>query len=202
MPFERLVEEVSGRRDLATHPLFEVIFTYDENPPSERRLAGLAVSDLAGEALPIRTRFDLEVYFRRDAKGLQAVLVGRRDLFDPTTLLRLRKASRRSLKALCPSPAGASPSSALLPDAERHQVLREWNDAPAVVDGGRRLHEIFADVARHRDEAAAVLGEDGTTLTYGELERRANALAFRLRGLGVGPEARVGSSSSAHPLFS
>ncbi len=192
MPFELLVEDLDPRRDLATHPLFEVIFTCDENPRPLRRLAGVAVTDFDLGAWPVHVRFDLEVYFWRDAGRLRAVLAGRRDLFDATTLRRLARSLSTLVEHGAAQPATRLSRLEILPKAERHQALCEWNASPAVAGDGELLHELFAAEGRRRGEAIAVVGEDGARLTYGQLERRANHLAERLRGLGVGPEARVG----------
>ncbi|HLX10642.1 MAG TPA: amino acid adenylation domain-containing protein, partial [Thermoanaerobaculia bacterium] len=95
----------------------------------------------------------------------------------------------------------------LLSRAESHQLTVEWNDtvaawdSPGPVAGGRppatrcaadeRIHELFERQAALRPSAAAVAGQ-GASLTYGELEARANRLARYLWRLGVGAEARVG----------
>ena len=79
----------------------------------------------------------------------------------------------------------------LLGDAERHQLVVEWRDTAAAYPRERCLHQLFAEQAARLPEAVAVVHGD-TRLTYGELERRANRLAHRLRDLGVGPEVGVG----------
>ena len=95
----------------------------------------------------------------------------------------------------------------LLSRAESHQLTAEWNDTVAAwvspcANGvgprgavrsapAERIHELFERQAARRPGAAAVAGQ-GSSLTYGELESRANRLARYLWRLGVGPEARVG----------
>jgi amino acid adenylation domain-containing protein len=77
-----------------------------------------------------------------------------------------------------------------LTPAERHQLLREWNERPADYELDRCLHEIVEAQAARSPETVAVVFEEGQ-ITYGELNRRANRLARRLRSLGVAPEVRV-----------
>jgi amino acid adenylation domain-containing protein len=82
----------------------------------------------------------------------------------------------------------------LLSAAERHQVLVEWSGAAAAAAetaGLATLHGRFAAQAQRAPAAPAVTCA-GAGLTYGELDRRANQLAHRLRRLGVGPDRRVG----------
>nr|WP_280141900.1 AMP-binding protein [Pseudovibrio sp. Tun.PSC04-5.I4] len=79
----------------------------------------------------------------------------------------------------------------LLDEAERHQVLEEWNATAADYPQDRCLHELIAEQVARQPDAVAVEFE-GQCLSYGELEARANQLAHHLRTLGVGPEVIVG----------
>ncbi|HEV7518809.1 MAG TPA: amino acid adenylation domain-containing protein, partial [Thermoanaerobaculia bacterium] len=94
-------------------------------------------------------------------------------------------------------PPGALP---LLGEAERQQLLTEWNDSATPLPDGtdRALHELFMAAARGLPEAPALLWED-VWLTYGELDRRSNRLAWHLRRLGVVPEARVALAMERSP---
>jgi amino acid adenylation domain-containing protein len=76
-------------------------------------------------------------------------------------------------------------------DAERRKLLFDWNatDAPYPTCA---MHELFAERAAAQPDALAVIDCYGDRLTYGELDRRANALARYLRAQGVGPETLVG----------
>jgi amino acid adenylation domain-containing protein len=77
-----------------------------------------------------------------------------------------------------------------LAPAERHELLREWNESPVDYALDRCLHEIVEAQAARSPEAVAVVFEE-ERITYRELNRRANRLARRLRSLGVAPEVRV-----------
>jgi amino acid adenylation domain-containing protein len=77
-----------------------------------------------------------------------------------------------------------------LPEREKRQVLYEWNATDLEYPGEKLVHELFEEQARIRPDAVAVVSE-GDSLSYGELNRRANRLAHYLRELGVGPDARV-----------
>jgi amino acid adenylation domain-containing protein len=79
----------------------------------------------------------------------------------------------------------------VLPDAERRQVLQAWNRTDAEYPADRCIHELFEAQAARTPDAVAVRFAD-ESLTYAELNARANRLAHHLRGLGVGPDARVG----------
>src|SRR5262249_47006720 len=77
-----------------------------------------------------------------------------------------------------------------LPEAERRQVVEEWNATEADYPKEELIHELFEEQAEKSPHAIAVVYEE-QSLTYSELNVRANRLAYHLRGLGVEPEARV-----------
>src|SRR5208282_4791106 len=78
----------------------------------------------------------------------------------------------------------------VLPEAERHRVLVEWNATEAEYPSDKCIHALFEAQAARTPDAVAVEFED-RRLTYGELNARANRLAHHLLGLGVKPDARV-----------
>ena len=78
----------------------------------------------------------------------------------------------------------------LLPDAERRLVVEEWNGTEAAYPREACVHELFEAQAERTPARSRVVFED-ETLTYAELNARANRLAHHLRALGVGPDARV-----------
>ena len=79
----------------------------------------------------------------------------------------------------------------LLNEADRHQLLVEWNDTDADYAKDKCIHELFEEQAEQTPNAIAVTFE-GRRLTYRELNTKANQLAHHLQGLGVGPETLVG----------
>ncbi len=92
-----------------------------------------------------------------------------------------------------PTPEDMVPSASApaLSQHERHQVLVEWNRTESPYSRDSCLHHRFEwQAALTPDAEALVVGHE--RLTYRELNRRANRVAHRLRGLGVGPETLVG----------
>ncbi|HEY2116418.1 MAG TPA: amino acid adenylation domain-containing protein, partial [Candidatus Angelobacter sp.] len=82
-------------------------------------------------------------------------------------------------------------SGGMLSDAERQQILYEWNRTQAEYPKGVCIHELFEAQVKRTPEATAVVFED-ERVSYDELNRRANRLAHHLREKGVKPEKRVG----------
>ena len=96
----------------------------------------------------------------------------------------------RLLEAAVAAPEPPIGSLDILSAAERHTILRDWNDTARPL-AAATLPELFAAQAARSPAAVAVVFED-ESLTYGELDARANQLAHHLRALGVGAESVVG----------
>ncbi|GMT99445.1 non-ribosomal peptide synthetase [Corallococcus caeni] len=110
--------------------------------------------------------------------------------FPHEAMVRLLEHWRILLEAVASRPQGRLGDLSLLSDAERRQVLVEWNPAAPTDGASSPVHRLFeARVARAPDAPALEHGEE--RLTYAELNARANQLARHLRRLGVGPELRV-----------
>jgi len=86
----------------------------------------------------------------------------------------------------------------LLPEAERRQLLVEFNDTAAASPPEVCIQHLIAARARRAPEAPAVLAE-GCELSYAELESRAEQLAERLRGHGIGPNTFVAVHAEPSP---
>ncbi|HKH46416.1 MAG TPA: DUF1800 family protein, partial [Thermoanaerobaculia bacterium] len=111
------------------------------------------------------------------------------DLFDATTAARLLEHYAALLAGAAAAPELPLSRLPLLGEAERHQMLAEWNDTASAFPR-RALHKLFEEQAAARPDAPAVVW-DGGAFTYRELDRQAGRIARRLRRLGVGPESRV-----------
>ncbi|HSF39384.1 MAG TPA: amino acid adenylation domain-containing protein, partial [Thermoanaerobaculia bacterium] len=189
LPFERLVEELAPERSLAHTPLFQVLFSLQNVPAGEIALPGLALApwNLAQET----AKFDLSLLLAEAGDELHATLELSADLFDAVTAHRLLERFRTALWGAVADPGRSLAELPLLPLSERHQILYEWNEAPAG-EGPPCVHHLVAAQARRTPEAIAVLPAGGTELSYGDLDRLADRLARRLRELGVRPDDCVG----------
>jgi len=123
--------------------------------------------------------------------GLTATFVYNTDLFDAATIARMLRTFQTLLGAVVVNPALRLSDVPLLTEAERQQLLLEWNDTKTDSPQDLGIHQLFeAQVARTPDALAVVFADE--VLTYEELNRRTNQLAHHLRALGVGPEVPVG----------
>ncbi|MFL6234420.1 MAG: amino acid adenylation domain-containing protein [Thermoanaerobaculia bacterium] len=193
LPFEKLVEELAPARDLSRPPLFQVVFQLQGAGlglgSESLELPGLELS--AVEAGGQSAKFDIVLNLRETAHGVMGSWSYNTDLFDRATLARMSRHFESLLAGAVADPDRRVAELPLLSEAERHQLGLEWGSAPGESLSGPCLHEIFAARAMASPEAVAASCE-GSSLSYGELDRRANHLAWHLIGLGVSPGDLVG----------
>jgi amino acid adenylation domain-containing protein len=189
LPFELLVEALQPERSTSHSPLFQVAFILQNAPISPLQLPGLKLS-------PVQTGFetaklDLAMIFGERPNGLNGTVRYNTDLFDAGTIERLAGHFVTLLAGIAANPDEWLADLPILTDAERRQLLVEWNATAAPCPADHCIHELFEEQVARTPDALAVTFE-GRTLTYAELDRRANQLAHHLRKLGVGPETIVG----------
>ncbi|WKV70898.1 non-ribosomal peptide synthetase [Streptomyces sp. PCS3-D2] len=200
VPFEQVVEAVNPRRSLSHHPLFQVALAM-------RPATGTAALDLPGltaEAEEVdvpEAEFELALQFTEagsPGEGLRAVAKYRTGLFDEATVRALVERLRAVLQAAVRAPRGPISALEVLLEQERGQLLGGWlPEGPQRAAAGS-VHEEFSRRARlHPDAVALFSGPD--EITYGELDRRADRLARRLAGYGVGTETPVGVLMARSP---
>ncbi|MDX2683773.1 non-ribosomal peptide synthetase, partial [Streptomyces soliscabiei] len=200
VPFERLVEELAPARSAARHPLFQVILTMQDTV-SVAGVGGSAaqVPGLRGSALPlgrVGAKFDLSVLvgerFDRDGApaGIGGVVTAAADLFDPDTVTRLAEALNLLLAQVVEDPSTRLNALEVVDEAERRRVLVEWNDTGVPVVASTVLGLFEGQVVRSPGAVAVVQGAQ--SVSFAELDMRANRLAHYLRAQGVGAESVVG----------
>ena len=189
LPFEALVEKLNPDRDLSHSPLFQVMFALQNVPTSTLELLGLTVSFVKVDS---RTaKLDLSLFMVEAADSLTASLEYNIDLFEEATISRMLVHFQTLLEGIAADPDRRLSGLPILTDAEKQQLLVQWNDAKSNYPKDKCIHELFEAQVDRSPNAVAVVFED-KQLTYRELNRRANQLAHHLRNLGVGPEALVG----------
>ncbi|TKS96293.1 non-ribosomal peptide synthetase [Streptomyces lasalocidi] len=200
VPFERLVEILRPERSTAHHPLFQVVLAWQNNTPPHLDLPGLTVTM---EPLPTGSaKFDL--FFNLAPDDVTGSVVGEieyaTDLFDRSTVEDVAARFVAVVEEVVADPttsvgtavaAGTGRSGNSLDAAERHRILVEWNDTARSVPCPGPVHLLFEEQAARRPDAVALRWAAGT-MTYGELNRWANRVAWDLKERGVGPETVVG----------
>jgi amino acid adenylation domain-containing protein len=189
VPFERLVEELEPERDLSRGPLVQVMLALQSTP------LDLRLDDLEIRLLEVdngTAKFDLLLSLVEAPAGLSGYLEYDADLFDSATAARLLRSFGAFLAGAVAEPDGRVGELPVMDEAERWQVLVEWNREAAKRAGGEALiHELFLAQAERTPAAPALIAGE-REWTYAGLRAEAVRIAWRLRRLGVGPEVRVG----------
>jgi len=186
VPFELVVRELQPQRNLTQNPLFQVMFSLE--PPLAPFDSPWSISQLDIE---IGTaKFALSVELDARAEGIIGRFEYSTDLFEPATIARMVGHYQTLLESIVADPGRRLAELPLLTEAERHQVLIEWNATETAYPRDQCIHHLFEARVERTPDAVAVVFEN-ERLTYGELNVRANRLAHHLRALGVGPETLV-----------
>jgi amino acid adenylation domain-containing protein/non-ribosomal peptide synthase protein (TIGR01720 family) len=184
---QRLAEFDSGQ------PLFEALWAFENYPVG----ALLHESDARAGGLPLRgvRSFDHPHYplTALVAPGAQIPVSFHYDPqhLDAARVEQMLAHYRALTESLARDPGACLQEWPMLGAADRRQVLEVWNATGVRYPPARPLHELFEQQAHATPERVAVMC-DGRRLSYAELERRANQLAWRLLQLGAASEGRVG----------
>jgi amino acid adenylation domain-containing protein len=189
IPFEQIVEIVRPVRSLSHNPVFQVMFAWQNAPEDKLVLPGLEVESV--EPSPyLAAKFDLTLALQEVGGRIVGGVEYATSLFERSTVERYLTYFRSLLAGMVADETQAVDRLPMLPEWERHLVLHEWNETAAEYPREKCVHELFEEQVERTPEAVAVVFEDAT-LTYAELNNRANQLGHYLRELGVKPDTRV-----------
>ncbi|MEE1671628.1 amino acid adenylation domain-containing protein [Streptomyces sp. WAC07094] len=192
-PFERLVEDLAPTRSLARHPLCQVVLTVQNADRADPEFPGLQTDRHPMGFAP--AQFDLNFEFTERVgpggrpDGLDGRIIFATDLYDRSTAADLGARLLRLLAAAANDPHAPVERLDLMSDAEREQ-LRLFANGPRTSLPSASVARLFEEQADRTPHAPAVVDGDDS-LTYAELDARANRLAHALRERGVGPERPV-----------
>jgi len=188
LPFEQLVEVLQPVRSSAHSPLFQVIFSMmGKQADSQLQLPGLTLSQV--EQARHTAQMDLSLSLGEDGALIGGMLEYASDLFDEATARRIAANFACVLAAMVAGEHQPVSTLNLLTGDERRQ-LAGFNDTATPYPAAHLVHELFEALAAAQPDVVALVS-DTVTLTYGQLNGRANTLAARLTALGVGPDRRV-----------
>ncbi|RYG85786.1 amino acid adenylation domain-containing protein, partial [bacterium] len=198
LPYEKMVEAIAPPRHGAEAPWAQVVFAYQTGLASEvdfgelrvrplhvelgtAKFEWLVAAAIAGGALHGTLEYDATLYERASAEQLVA------------RLLRL-------LDSALDAPDAAPLALAMLPDAERTQLVETFNPAPRAYPRDASVHALFALQARRAPDAIALVdGATGARVSYAELDAWSSRIAMRLRDADVAPGDLVGVMMARSP---
>ena len=190
MPFEQLVIELRPERDLSRNPLFQVLFQLNE-PWSE-----LPMGEVSAAPFPLQSvsaKFDLTLSMSDAGDRVYAGFEYNQDLFDEATIEQMSRHFVSLLEAIGKGADRSIWDLPMLSDDEQQRLFAGNKQTARDYTTDRCFHQLFEDqVARAPDRLATTCGDE--SLTYAELNGRANQVAHHLRSLGATPDRLIGIS--------
>lgn len=197
-PFASLVQRLQPARDSSRSPFFDVMFNLNvadlDGDAAALRPTAPASQTLALEARPQSQgegQFDLILQVFDSGRALTGTLEYNTDLFDAATMQRMAGHFRQLLASVVADPDTHVSAQPMLTADERCELLPRVQEKLRAFPVDGTLHELLERQAARTPDRVAVKYEE-QSLTYRELNERANRLARKLQQLGVGPEVLVG----------
>ncbi|MDX8031979.1 amino acid adenylation domain-containing protein [Lentzea sp. BCCO 10_0856] len=191
LPFERVVEALAPPRSTAHQPVIQTIVGMEDSQHEIFSLPGVVVSRVASHSGT--AKWDLELGVTSTEGGITGLLEYDSALYRHSSARRLLGHLETLLGAGLADPSCPVGRLTMITPAERAQLVEAWNPQVAPRLDGVLVHEL-AEASADRTPDAVALVFENQSLTYRELDSRANQLAHQLRSLGIGRGDFVGIS--------
>src|SRR5579864_5941405 len=189
-PFPLLVERIAPRRDASRAPFLDVVFSWEKSRHRSQRVADDRLPLDLLYARQLGAPYDLTVLIFEGPSRVSGTFLYNSDLFDRERIARMTENFTTLLAGIVDNPSERVSTLPLLSLEEKRQLV-DWNATATSYPRERSLQELFESQVKRTPEAQAVVcGDEG--LSYGELNRRSNQLAWYLKKRGVGPGVLVG----------
>ncbi len=188
-PFEELVEKIGVKRDASRNPIFSTMFALQNADLSELGALGFSIEPFMCNNQT--AKFDLTFEAVDKGKTIEYGIEYCTDLFNEETIKRLSNHFINIIADITEHPSKKLKDVDILSEKERHQLLVEFNDTAAEFPKDKTIHQIFEEQAEKTPDNIALVFND-ETMTYKQLNEKADRLAHTLRANGVGPDDVVG----------
>jgi len=192
VPFERVIEAVQPARNASHPPIFQVTFELHYQADKKSEFPGLTCVPLerGPESQNNLAKYDMSLVLSDTNAGLSGFLLYNADLFDAATIPRMIGHFETLLEGIIADADRPISRIPLLPSEERNWFLSEANSRRAEVPVPC-FHMMFESQVQRTPDAVAVK-YDNHEVSYRQLNRCANQLAYHLRSMGIGPDRLVG----------
>ncbi|MBE1556816.1 non-ribosomal peptide synthetase [Sporosarcina limicola] len=188
IPFERIVEKLAPERNFGQNPLFQVLFNFYESPDS---ISFKNLETLFIDVDNKTSKFEIQMELTEKDGGLYGIVEYNTDLFHKETIERMISQYQKLVENIIKYPGKSMEEIPLLIDEEKDILLNKWNNTAFQYSNQKCLHHLFEDQVVLNPEGIAIVF-NGNTMTYRELNQRANAIARHLKQQGIGPDVPVG----------
>ncbi len=189
LPFEKLVEELQLERNLSYTPLFQTMFNYRNVPDKSKQMNEITLEPFEIERTT--SKFDLMLEISEMDETLFILFEYNTDIFKSETIKRMLCNFQNLLNGVSSNLDERVNLFPILTNKERHKILFEFNETTKEYPVDLCIHQIFEKQAEKKPNSIALMYED-KTMTYKEINERANQLASYLRECGIGTDILVG----------
>ena len=183
LPFERLVDALKVERDPSRHPIFQVMLSVKSFTQSHEKNIHIPFKSISREdskKLYTRAPFDLNLNLNTSQQTINGDFNYALSLFNEKTINRISGLYQRVLVAMVANQQLPIGEISLLSDFDRHTLLHTWNDTTASYPMDKTIAQLFEEqVDKTPDNIALVFAKE--SLTYRQLNKRANQLAYAIR---------------------
>jgi tyrocidine synthetase-3 len=191
-PFDQLVELLQVKRDISRNPVFDTMFSLLNM--EEEEIKGLEVEPYDFDKKI--SAFDITVQCREDGYKITGRIEYCTPLFKAETMTRLASHFIRVLEEIVKEPGIRLRDIHMLSEPEVNRLLYEFNDTEMAYPSEKTVHQLFGEQVERTPDSVALTGMDHlhcpVTITYEELNQRAEQLALELRQAGIAGGGIVG----------
>nr|NIM16117.1 AMP-binding protein [Candidatus Aminicenantes bacterium]NIM82888.1 AMP-binding protein [Candidatus Aminicenantes bacterium]NIN22264.1 AMP-binding protein [Candidatus Aminicenantes bacterium]NIN46032.1 AMP-binding protein [Candidatus Aminicenantes bacterium]NIN88868.1 AMP-binding protein [Candidatus Aminicenantes bacterium] len=191
--FEELVGILEVERDLSRNPLFDISMVVQNFRQVDREFVTKENTGQV-EVLPYNTtaKFDMTFFINEFADGVYINIEYYTGIFKEETIKRLSLHFKKVIETVVADPSINLNDIEIISEGEKKQVLYEFNAAGEDYPRDESIHRLFAEQVEKTPDSVVAVHED-RTLTYNEVDRKANQLArYLYEKKGVQQEERVG----------
>ncbi|WP_459209686.1 non-ribosomal peptide synthase/polyketide synthase [Aquimarina rhabdastrellae] len=188
IPFEKIVDKVAIQRDQSRSPIFQTMFTLQNN--EQATITNLGATEVTINAPKSQTaKFELSLSAIEQDKALEFYLEYNTALFKEATMVQFAEHFETIVSAILAEPTKAIAKIPLLTSAEE-KTIASFNATAIPYPEGISILDMFKKQVAVQPKATAIVF-DGQTLSFSELDRKTNQLAHKLKELGVKQETLV-----------
>ncbi len=191
LPFEQLVEAVQPERDMSHSPLFQAAFILQNMTMDKLELPGLTLEPFEAESTV--SKYDLTLNAAETEQGIECYFEYNTDLFTESTIQRMMAHFENLIRAILRDPKQKVDLIDFLTDQEKVNLFERWNQAQRELPQPHTVPAVFEALAQAQGAHPAAIF-DGETLSYEQLNTKANQLAHHLLDMGLKPDQIVGIS--------
>lgn len=184
-PFDELVENIKIERDISRSPLFDVFFVLQNMENKQSSINGDEEGSTSVQESTV-SKYDLTLYAAELENQYIFNLEYSTDLFKESSVCELARHYIEILDSITADPDRQLGQLNMLTSEEENKIFYDFNDSEMEIDPGASIVNLFEKQVEKTPDHIAVIYQD-QTLTYRELNSRANSLAGKLRETGVGP---------------